>query len=765
MPIQGVSSSFSVTRKLLVIVAIFAVIVLCLLELGALRAGILAGVRAYVGGEGLWSKAEKRAALSLVRYAASHSEADYRQYLAEISVPMGDREARLQLEQPNPNMTLVYHGFVQGRNSPDDVENMTKLFRRFGRIGYMKQAIEIWREGDGYIDQLRALATELHQQVNSGHPDAQKIGRLTEQVEATDADVTPLEDRFSSTLGLGARWIDRVLGWVNLSVTFILLFSGIGWSFVELRQLRTAEQERLKSAEVLRRSEERFRHLIQNLSDVIAVVTAEGKLLYHSPSLERVTGYSASDLEGVNLGDFVHPDDAEPVRAALTRAVQQPGTTIVPEFRFRRQDGAWIWLESVFKSVLDDAAVGGIVITSRDVTGRRTLQEQVQQSQKMEAVGRLAGGIAHDFNNLLMIIRGYAEVVLQQLDAGTAAHQSLQTIVQTTERAANLTRQLLSFSRKHVFNPQVLNLNLLVSNMGEMLRGLAGEEIEFVFKLEPGLGRISADAAQIEQVILNLAVNARDAMPKGGKLGLETSNFMASDEQSLTSSLVPAGTYVTLTVWDTGVGMDADTQSHIFEPFFSTKSKAVRSGLGLAVVYNIVAGSEGHVSVRSAPGRGTAFQVYFPRVEAAPEPESAPAETATAGPHYGGETIMVAEDQPELRLMVCHYLQKLGYSVLEAKDGAAAVAAAEQYQGSIELLLTDVVMPGLRGPEVAQRLSTTRPLMKVIYMSGYTEGAFDTASGEEERHWPAATLLQKPFRLDTLAATVRQVLDDLTSPS
>jgi two-component system cell cycle sensor histidine kinase/response regulator CckA len=388
------------------------------------------------------------------------------------------------------------------------------------------------------------------------------------------------------------------------------------------------------------------------------------------------------------------------------------------------------------------------------VTARRLLEEQVRQSQKMEAVGRLAGGIAHDFNNMLMVIRGYAEIVMQHAAAVPGVQQSAETIVRTTESAASLTRQLLSFARKHVFTPQVIDLNSLVGEMSKMLRGLLGEEMELVVKLDPWLGSISADPGQIEQVIMNLVVNARDAMPQGGKLGLETANMNVQDGSARHHAVVPAGKYVRLTVSDTGVGMDPETQSHIFEPFFTTKSKEEGTGLGLAVVYNIVRDSSAHLWVNSEPGSGSEFHVYFPRLDAAPEgrPARAPADSARTGT----ETILVAEDQPDLRWMICQYLQELGYSVLETKDGTDAAALAEQYKGTIDVLLTDVVMPGMRGPEVALRLASTRPGMKVIFMSGYTEGAFESAG--EEQLGETAPLLQKPFRLDHLASKIREVL-------
>jgi len=392
----------------------------------------------------------------------------------------------------------------------------------------------------------------------------------------------------------------------------------------------------------------------------------------------------------------------------------------------------------------------------------------------MEAVGRLAGGIAHDFNNLLMVIQGYAEIVLGEESASPAVRKSVETILRTTASAANLTRQLLSFSRKHVFSQEVLDLNSLVSRISEMLLGLLRDEMEFVVKLDPNAGCVSADPGQIEQVIMNLVVNARDAMPQGGKLTLETARMVADTARAHRPSAEPAaaepaaaepaaaeptalppGDYVVLAVADTGIGMDAETQSRIFEPFFSTKRKEEGTGLGLSVVYNIVRASGGHVRVSSELGRGATLQIFFPRVAALakPQPVAPPVKTARSGM----ETVLVAEDQPDLRWMICQFLQELGYSVLEAKDGGDAVALAEQYKGTIDVLLTDIVMPHMRGTEVARRLSASRPGMKVIFMSGYTEGEFGAAPGENRG--PGTTLLQKPFELDALAGKLREVLE------
>ena len=850
-----------VAKRLLMIVGVFVGIVVCVFGLGVLRAEILSGVRAYVGGEGLWSKAEKRAVLSLTEYGESRNEADFQQYLREIAVPVGDKQAREQLQLPNPDMELVRQGLIQGRNSADDVENLAYVFRHFRRFGYMAQAIESWTEGDGYIDQIRVLADELHREVQSGHADPAKVRQITEHIGAIDARLTPLEDKFSSVLGEGARWTNRALSSAILLATALLLLAGIGLSVLVLRQMRNSEEkyrnlintandailvidpetrriveanhragemlglpesdligmaeadlyskdaagsppslsvqadgkqscelelhrsdgtrlpvevnasitelkgrraimgifrdirERVEAQAILRRSEERFGYLMQNLSDVITVVAVDGTMLYHSPSIERVAGYKPSELLGQNFLSFVHPDDRLAVRAALERVTLKVGSAAPPEFRFCRKDHTWVWLESVGNNLLNDVAVGGIVVTSRDVTTRRGLEEQGRQSQKMEAVGRLAGGIAHDFNNLLMVIQGYAEIVRQEESVTPEIRKNVDTIVRASTSAASLTRQLLSFSRKHQFTPQVLDVNSRVDQMSEMLLGVLREEMDLVVNLDPHAGCISADPGQIEQVIMNLVVNARDAMPKGGKLTLETVHIGREKARLGRSSGLPAGDYVMLAVSDTGIGMDAETQSRIFEPFFTTKSKEEGTGLGLSVLYNIVRASGGHVRVSSELGRGSTFRIYFPRVSA-PAKLGLP-ELSLEPAHPGKETIVVAEDQPDLRWMICQFLQGLGYSVLEATDGRDAVALAEHYTGRIDLLLTDVVMPHIRGSEVARRMLTRRPEMQVLFMSGYTEGEIGSLPGNGEE----AQVLQKPFELHVLANRIREVLE------
>jgi nitrogen-specific signal transduction histidine kinase len=396
-----------------------------------------------------------------------------------------------------------------------------------------------------------------------------------------------------------------------------------------------------------------------------------------------------------------------------------------------------------------------VEIIAEDITERRVLENQFRQAQKMEAVGRLAGGVAHDFNNLLMVISGYAEVLLEHTRKNDPLYTKIEAIHQATDRATTLTRQLLAFSRKQLLELKVVDLNIIVEDIKRLLRPLIGENIELQTQLAPDLGRTRADAGQIEQVLMNLVVNSKDAMPNGGKIIIQSANARLNHEDVRREySYIQPGLYVVLSVTDTGEGMDKETQLRIFEPFFTTKEKGKGTGLGLSTVYGIIKQSGGYVLVQSEPGQGTTFRIYLPRVEDALEP------VGTAGTSLsqngGSETVLLVEDEESVRQLVRETLESKGYKVLEAENGEAALRIVSNYSDKIDMLITDVVMPGMSGRELSARLCASRPQTKVLYLSGYTEDAI----GHEGVVDPDTAFLQKPFTLQMLSRKVREVLGE-----
>ena len=397
--------------------------------------------------------------------------------------------------------------------------------------------------------------------------------------------------------------------------------------------------------------------------------------------------------------------------------------------------------------------VSHFIATKQDVTERKTLEEHVRQAAKMEAIGRLAGGVAHDFNNLLTVINGYSELLLEKFGADGQASVYLTEVKDAGERAASLTRQLLAFSRRQVLAPQVLDLNAVVSNLEKMLRRLIGEDVKLRTVLDPSLGRVKADPGQIEQVLMNLAVNARDAMPSGGNLTIETGNVELDEDYARSHVTVKPGPHLMLAVSDSGVGMTAETIGHIFEPFFTTKEMGKGTGLGLATVYGIIKQSGGSIWAYSEVGQGTVFKIYLPIVSESPAAEGhANTETESAS---GSETILVVEDEKGLRSLIRLVLESTGYKVLEMEDGESALATCASYDGPIHLLLTDVVMPKMSGPLVAEKVTALRPDIKVIYMSGYTDDAV-VQHGVLSHNMP---FIQKPFSPITLRKKIREILD------
>jgi PAS domain S-box-containing protein len=511
--------------------------------------------------------------------------------------------------------------------------------------------------------------------------------------------------------------------------------------------------------EELRRSEANFRSLVTNAPYGICSCDSTGKILDANPAfLELLGETSPENVIGHHIFSlYADHDQWFELADHLRSSSSFKGLTA----EWKRKTGATVVRVSGRSVSL--AAQEGVVfeIFAEDVTERRALEQQLRQSQKMEAVGRLAGGIAHDFNNLLMVISGYSEFLLERLGGEPHLRGPAQEIASASERASSLTRQLLAFSRKQMLAPRIVNLNDVATENLKMLTRMIGEDIDLVLTPGKDLWSVRADSGQIEQVIMNLAVNARDAMPSGGKLTLETSNVTLDEEYARQLAPLRPGDYVMISINDTGIGMDTETQSKIFEPFFTTKGPK-GTGLGLSTVYGIVKQSGGYIWVFSEIGRGTTFKIYLPRVASVEEPlpqfATRPASFQKVEP--GTETILLVEDEANLRYLARQYLEKQGYRVIEAADGAVAMQIAVAHEGIIHLLLTDVIMPGMNGRELAQRISEIRPNVKILYMSGYTENVI----GHNGTLEAGVRLLQKPFNLRDLKSKVREVLDATPTP-
>jgi two-component system cell cycle sensor histidine kinase/response regulator CckA len=535
----------------------------------------------------------------------------------------------------------------------------------------------------------------------------------------------------------------------------------------KLRQ-RTVELENTKAElkqvqELLQKERETFFPILHKAPYGIALIDNDGNFTYINPAFTNITGYT---LEDIFTGrDWFHraspfPEYRQEITNLLKRDVIQKGVEKI--FSIVCKNGEIREIE--FKpTLLDD---GRIVVILSDITERKraeeekaVLQEEFRQSQKMEAVGRLAGGIAHDFNNLLTVISGNCELSLLELKEGDSLKGNIEEIKAAVDRATSLTRQLLAFSRRQILDTKVLDLNAIIRDLDKMLRRVIGEDIELVTLLSDSLGTVKTDPGWMEQVIINLVVNARDAMPSGGKLIIETTNVELDESYAYSHVAMKPGRYVKLCVGDTGIGMSPEVREHLFEPFFTTKEKGKGTGLGLSTVYGIVMKSGGNIWVYSEPGLGTTFKIYLPRVDESLE-EMREKVTREELP-CGGETILVVEDEEDVRRLAVRVLERQGYTVLETSCGDHALVLSKERKEPIHMILTDVVMPGMSGCQLADQLLPLHPKMKVLYMSGYTDNAIVHHGVLEE----GINYIQKPFTIDGLAKKVREVLEKDSRPA
>ena len=525
-------------------------------------------------------------------------------------------------------------------------------------------------------------------------------------------------------------------------------------SMADFASLALEDAERLRAEASLRESEERYRTAFEQAATGITEVAPDGTLLRANASFCRMIGRTAAELVGRPVGSFTHPDDVAAEDLLTRRLLSGRQRSMHWEKRYLHSGGRAVWASVTAAPVRDrDGAVRFFVAIVQDITEHRSLQAQLAQAQKMESIGRLAGGVAHDFNNLLTAILGYLDLATSSIGPEHPLQDDLREVRRAADRASALTRQLLTFARRQVVEPKVVDLNALTLNLDKMLRRLIGEDIELVTALQPRLGSVRVDPGQFEQVIVNLAVNARDAMPRGGKLTIETAGVELDEAYAASRPDVRAGRYVRLSVTDTGGGMGEEVLAHLFEPFFTTKERGRGTGLGLSTCYGIVRQAGGHIGVYSEPGVGTSFKVYLPLAEE--RAEGSQDDAAEEAVPRGHETVLLVEDEDQVRTLMERTLRANGYRVLTATNGEEALAASRRHEGRLHLLISDVILPLLGGPELAETLRHERPDLRVLFMSGYTEGAV-FRNGVLEA---GTDFLSKPFMPGDLVRRVRTVLD------
>jgi two-component system cell cycle sensor histidine kinase/response regulator CckA len=537
----------------------------------------------------------------------------------------------------------------------------------------------------------------------------------------------------------GLQLVEMVLSWTVSA-------AAIYWFLGRMNRIAKAETELRLAA--IKESETRFQAIIENAADIVSIVDFEGIRRYVSPAVTRVLGFDPNQLHGKSFFELMHPDDAPVARILLREVEEQPGNVRSEEVRFRHLDGTWRTMNLTAKNLRDVRGIEGVVVNTRDITHQKALETELRQSQRMETVGQLAGGVAHDFNNLLTAINGRTEFLAEATNLDASQREDVEEIRLATGRAASLTRQLLAFSRKQLLTPRIVDLNNVIRGMEPMLRRLIGEDILVQVVQQEDLGHIVADSGQLEQILLNLCLNSRDAMPDGGVLEIKTANVSAA--AAGLSTTMETSDLVMLYVSDTGQGMDDYTRDHIFEPFFTTKPEGKGTGLGLSTVYGIVKQSGATITVDTAPGRGTAFRIYFPRTEAElSAPQVRPVRKE------GSERLLLVEDDRSVRDLAERIFRDRGYSVTATAEGREALRAFAAAPHEIDMVVTDLIMPGMSGRELVQALQQIRPDLKALYVSGYTEDEIIRRG----LHDPSVAFLQKPFTADELVEKVRSLLE------
>jgi PAS domain S-box-containing protein len=707
----------SIRRELTWVSASALLLVAALLGVTWLGLDMLASVRGYVAGAGMYNRAGKDALFQLARYAETGDEAFFERYERSIGVLRAAGEARAALTGPDPDLEAARDAMLRIRNQPDVAAGMIRLFRLSAVLPGMERSLEVWQLHDEAAAEIAAIASELRAATLAGAPAEQRRAFVT-RLDAVDARLDASAGRFVDYFAEASRGVRRVVFAAAASAGALLIAiaatTGAHW----LRRQR--------------RTETLFRSLAEDAQDVLSLVDRVGVMHWMSPAVERELGWPQSELMSRSVYDFVHPDDAVGVSGAISRCFERPGEAVSVEFRFRHPSGSWRTFEASARVLSTGADEPLIVSVSRDVTVRRELEARLREAHKMESLGRLAGGVAHDFGNLLTAMLGSVELLKGQLAEGSPQREELDRIAHAGERAARLTSQLLAFARRQPVELRVVDLAALVREMEPLLRRLLPGGIELALELGRGPTTVRGAPDQLEQVLVNLVVNARDAIGGAGRIRLGARR---------------QGERVYLDVRDTGAGMSAEVQRRAFEPFFTTKPPGQGTGLGLATCYGIVEQCGGTIAAVSTPGSGTTIRIELPFVPAEAG-AAAPAPHPVRAPR--GLTVLLAEDDDAVRRIASAALQRAGHRVIEAPDGAAALRAAEVVGERIDVLVTDVVMPGSSGPALAAALRARRPALPVLFVSGYAED--DALSGDVSQ-FPAA-FLAKPFTADALRAKV-----------
>ena len=706
----------SIARKLYFTVGAMALLIGVELFVLLFSLNTLSSLRAYVGGEGLWSKAQKDAVFHLYRYGVARTDQDYRLFEQFMRVPLGDAKTRLELLKATPNLDVAREGFLEGRNHPDDVDGMISLFIDFSSISYIRKAINIWSDAQPMAEQLLTIAQKLREEIQSPHPSQDRIDQLLGSVYTIDQRLTTLEDQFSFTLGEGSRWLESVVLRLLFATALTVETTGLLLTFSVSKAIQQGLTSIIRAANAFSTGQLGTRAKVLSRDEIGVVASSFNEM---ADNLQK----RVRELAELNR-------DKEHEIAERERA----------ETELR---AACVQLEATLRELKSQTAE------------RLRAEEMLRQSEKMKALGQLTGGIAHDFNNLLGVIIGSVEFLMDAVRNSPEHTELAREILNSALSGSLLTRRLLAVARNQPLRPQRVDLNALLQDNVAMLRRTLGEAIHIEATRSPELWCTSADPSQIGDALLNLALNARDAMPQGGSLTIEAANFHLDARGAAPYSELRNDDYVVLTVADTGVGMSDAVVRQAVEPFFTTKPPSAGSGLGLSMAYGFAKQSGGHLDIESAVGVGTKVRLYLPRANDDTATVPGASQAAPAGPG-GTEAILLVDDNEHLTAITRRHLAALGYTVASASSGPSALTIIESGQ-PVDLLFTDVVMPeGMSGHQLAATARRLRPGLRVLFATGYA-GGMSEPGGQH--------LLHKPYDRRDLARAVRAALDAMVEPA